>query len=135
MGFKGRLTYHFVFSTKYRKQSLAGIEEELYTSITKLAAKSHFKVLEMAVENGDHIHLVVKANQSVSPAQIARSIKQRTTFDLWESSSVHLRRFYWGKKKRLWSGGYFCGTVGNVSLENVLQHVKAQADSSPKLKI
>lgn len=124
--FKGRLTYHFVFATKYRRKSLLGLEQDVYASVSKLALKSEFKVLEMAVEDGGHLHLVVEAKQTVSPEQIARWIKQRTTFDLWRLHSSVLSKFYWKGKKVLWSGGYYCGTVGNVSTSTVIEYVKKQ---------
>lgn len=126
MGFKGKLTYHFVFATKYRRKCLLELEQDVYKSVLKLSRKSEFRVLELAVEDGDHLHLVVKANQTVSPEQIARWVKQRTTFDLWNVYKGRLRKHYWGGKKILWSGGYYCGTVGNVSTSTVIEYVKKQ---------
>lgn len=124
--FKGKLTYHFVFATKYRRKALLGLEQDVYTSVLKLAGKSKFRVLEFAVEDGDHLHLVVEASQTVSPEQVARWVKQRTTFDLWQAHVRELERHYWGRKKLLWSGGYYCGTVGNVSTSTVIEYVKKQ---------
>lgn len=126
--FKGRLTYHMVLATKYRKKSLAGLEEEVYRSLRALAAKpdAKFKVVEAAVEDGDHLHLVLELSQTVSPDQVVRRVKQVTTFDLWESSAAALGRFYWGGKRRLWSGGYYCATVGDVSRSKVLAYVRKQ---------
>lgn len=126
MGFKGKLTYHFVFATKYRRKALIGLEQDVYKSVLKLANKSKFRVLELAVEEGDHLHLVLEANQTVSPEQVARWVKQRTTFDLWRERPRELSKHYWGGKKLLWSGGYYCGTVGNVSTSTVIEYVKKQ---------
>lgn len=126
MGFKGKLTYHFVFATKYRRKSLLGLEQDLYASVLKLAKKSKFRVLELAVEEGDHLHLVVESNQTVSPEEVARWVKQRTTFDMWREHGEELGAHYWGRKKLLWSGGYYCGTVGNVSTSTVIEYVKKQ---------
>ncbi len=126
MGFKGKLIYHFVFATKYRRKCLLGLESDLYASVFKLASTSKFRVLEVAVEGGDRLHLVVECKQSVSPEAVARWVKQRTTFDLWRVHAARLVKFYWGGKKILWSGGYYCGTVGNVSTSTVIEYVKRQ---------
>ena len=56
-----RLLYHFIFSTKYRRPVLAGIEKSVYAAVRKAERKSEFEVLEMAVDLGDHLHLVIRA--------------------------------------------------------------------------
>ena len=59
--------------------------------------------------------------------QIVRRIKQLSTHLLWEKAPEHLGQFYWGTKRgRLWTGGYFAGTVGDVSEDKLLAYVENQ---------
>ena len=124
---KHRLLYHIIFSTKYRQPALTGIEQDVYAAVRKVERSSDFEVLEMAVDLGDHLHLVIRAKPSLSPEQVVSRLKQVTLFDLWAAQGPHLRQFYWHKKQLLWAGGYYCATVGDVSLTTVLEYVKAQA--------
>jgi len=124
---KHRLLYHVIFSTKYRRPALAGIEQQVYAAVRKVERSSDFEVIEMAVDLGDHLHLVIRAKPRLSPEQVVSRLKQVTLFDLWASEAVHLRQFYWSKKKLLWAGGYYCATVGDVSLSTVLDYVRNQA--------
>lgn len=89
-----------------------------------MEAKSEFRIVAIGVDK-DHVHLVVKAKPSLSPLMIVRRLKQMTTTELWKTEEKHLKQYYWGKRK-LWSGGYFCSTVGQVSEDKVLEYVKNQ---------
>lgn len=123
---KNRLRYHIILSTKYRRDCLRGIESSVYAVFKQIELKSDFKIVEMGIDNGDHIHLVVKSKPSLSVDQIVRRLKQLSTADLWSREEFHLRNFYW-KKRVLWSSGYFVSTVGSVSDKVVLDYVKNQA--------
>jgi len=37
-----------------------------------------------------------------------------------------LRKFYWGPKRKLWSGGYFCATVGDASEDTIRKYIENQ---------
>lgn len=123
---KNRLRYHIILSTKYRRGCLSGIESTVYDVFRGVEGKSDFKIVEMGIDEGDHVHLVVKTKPSLSPDQIVRRLKQLSTRELWVRESLHLKRFYW-KKKVLWSSGYFVSTVGSVSDKVVLDYVRTQA--------
>lgn len=123
---KNRIRYHFVFSTKYRRNSLKGIENTVYASFREAETKSDFTIIEMGIEDGNHIHLVVKTRPSLSPEQIVRRMKQLTTHSLWKQEEQHFKKFYW-KKKIIWSSGYFVSTIGAVSDKIVIDYVKKQA--------
>lgn len=126
MSSKHELTYHLVFVTKYRKPALLGIEQSVYRAVANSARGGGFTIIEQAVDLGDHLHLVVKADPAVAPAALVRRLKQLTTLELWATEASQLRRFYWGRKRRLWSAGYFVSTVGSVSKEIVLDYVRRQ---------
>lgn len=123
---KNRLRYHIILSTKYRRPCLSGIENVVYGVFRSVELKSDFKIVEMGVDNGDHIHLIIKAKPSLSPDQIVRRLKQLSTVSLWDEEKGHFEKFYW-RKKIIWSSGYFVSTVGSVSDKVVLDYVKKQA--------
>lgn len=75
----------------------------------------------MAIEDGDHIHLVITFKPSLSILQVVRGIKQMTTWIIWIECGSKLRRFYWNRKV-LWSGG----SIGSVSDKTVLRYIQKQ---------
>lgn len=117
---KHRLRYHLIFSTKYRRKCLTDIRETVLNSFRYTESISHFKIHVMELDK-DHIHLLVSFPPSYSIEQTVRRLKQISTNHIWKYQPSHLRKFYWGNKKRLWTGGYFCSTIGNVS-ENTIKH-------------
>lgn len=122
---KNRLRYHIILSTKYRRACLGGIETVVYDVFRDIESKSDFTIVEMGIDDGNHIHFVIKSKPSLSPTQIVRRLKQLSTSALWKTEHSHLGKFYW-KKKALWSSGYFVSTIGAVSDKTVLQYIKNQ---------
>lgn len=123
---KNRLRYHFILSTKYRRSCLSGIENVVYDVFRGVELKSDFKIINMGIDEGNHIHLVIKSKPSLSPDQIVRRLKQLSTIELWNREENHLKRFYW-RKRVVWSSGYFVSTIGAVSDKTVIEYVKKQA--------
>lgn len=127
---KVRLLYHVVLATKYRRKSLLGIEDPARRAVLASAARSDFDVVEAAIDEGDHMHLLVRVRKpNVSVGQVVRRIKQDTTAALWDDAAcaAHLERFYWGRKRKLWSNGYFAATAGN-DLEIVRNYIRSQSN-------
>ena len=127
---KVRLLYHVVLATKYRRKSLLGIEDLARRAVLASAARSDFDVVEAAIDEGDHMHLLVRVRKpDVSVGQIVRRIKQDTTRALWDdpAPAAQLRRFYWGRRRTLWSNGYFAATAGNDP-EIVRNYIRNQAN-------
>ena len=73
----------------------------------------------------DHIHILVKSQPNVSILSIVRRLKQETTWQLWEQKETQLMKYHWGKQT-LWSDGYFCSTIGNISKEVVIEYIRNQ---------
>lgn len=118
MGAKTRLTYHIILTTKYRKPVLFGIEQQVYQALRDVEAKSSFRIVEMGIEDGNHIHLVVESSPYYSVSGIVNRVKGFSLKYLWGREREHLSRFYWGEK-RLWHGVYFAETVGKVSKDTI----------------
>lgn len=127
MGSKNRLEFHLVFSTKYHNAALLGLEQSVYAAMRNAARGQQFDIVEMAVDKGTHIHLVVRLRPSLSVEQVVSRLKQLTTLELWSKHEDELVKKYWAGKKILWSKGYFAESMGKVSRDVVLDYVRKQA--------
>lgn len=113
---KIRLLFHIVLATKYRRKIFDGMEQKVYESVGRCASVSDFDVLRCGIDHGNHMHLLVRITSGdVSVGQVVRRIKQFTTNDLYGDEDIceQLQLTYKGRKRKLWSSGYFAATVGN----------------------
>jgi putative transposase len=121
---KTRLRYHIIFSTKYRRKCLGIIKEDIFNAFNYVEEKSDFKILVMNLED-DHIHFLLKIKPALSIEQVVRRMKQLSTWYLWQHNRDYLNKYYWSKKK-IWTGGYFASTIGEVSEEKILEYINNQ---------
>ena len=122
---KYRLRYHVIFSTKYRRRCLVGLEEDVRLAFKYSESISDYKILYLGIDK-DHVHMLLDFKPDLSVGQVIRRIKSITTNKLWQTSSDHLSLFFWKNKKILWTGGYFVETVGQVSESNIEEYIKNQ---------
>lgn len=122
---KTSLRYHIIFSTKYRRKCLNPIHDIVINSFKCCESKSHFKILAMELDQ-DHIHLLITFPPSYSIVQTVRRLKQFTINYIYKQCEPYLRKYYWKPKKTLWTNGYFCATIGNVSEETLKQYIENQ---------
>lgn len=114
---KTSVRYHLIFSTKFRRKCLDQISDTVLNSFREVEKVSDFKILVMELDK-DHIHLIMKWKPHLSIEQVVRRLKQMTTKLIWDKEETYLRQFYW-RDKKLWTGGYFCSTIGEVSEETI----------------
>lgn len=128
MGAKTNLRYHLILTTKYRRPALTGIETAVYASMRQAEAHSAFRILAQGIEDGNHIHLAIKTTPAYSIAALVNRIKASTTKTLWgdPATAEHLSHYYWGTRRKLWHGAYYCATTGEVSTTHVLEYVQHQ---------
>ncbi len=126
MGAKHNLKYHVVLVTRYRRPALRGVEDQVCEAMRHAVEHSSVHIEAMAVEDGNHIHLVLRCTPTFSLSQIVNRLKAMTTAWMWTHQSTHMSRWYWGAKRKLWNGGYWASTVGDVALGKVLDYVKKQ---------
>lgn len=123
---KTLLKYHLIFSTKYRRKCLVGIEKELEESFRYIESVSNFRIEKLGIDK-DHVHFLMRSCPSMPVSSIVRRLKQISTRQMWQKQKEHLSNFYWGNKKgKLWTNGYFCCTVGDVSLKTVEKYIENQ---------
>lgn len=124
---KFRIRYHLIFSTKYRRDCLVGIEQSVEQVFREIGDVSDFDVVEVSADK-DHVHIVVSSKPTVAPVDIVRHLKQISVHRLWKLHYDHLAQFFWGKRRgsSVWTGGYFCETIGRVQEGTILNYVKNQ---------
>jgi len=78
------INYHFVWSTKYRRQVLfPPIDETLKRAITALCMEHGYELLALEVMP-DHIHVFLSAPPKIAPAVIAKVLKGSTARTFFE---------------------------------------------------
>lgn len=119
---KTHIIYHIILCTKYRRKCLDPIRENLF-EWTKSTEKMDYKIIEQEIDK-DHIHLLVQAKPSIAPFDIVYRLKQKTFYMAWKTYPNYMKQYYWGNKHRLWSRGYFCSTIGEVSKQGIRYYIE-----------
>ena len=123
---KSRLRYHIILITKYRRKCLEQIKELVFDAFRYTEEHSDIKIHYMNIDK-DHIHLLISFPPKYSIAQTVNRLKQCTTNYLYHECDNYLKRFYWKKKRILWSNSYFCSTIGMISESKVSEYIKNQS--------
>lgn len=121
---KTKLTYHLIFSTKYRRKCLNAIHDSVIEAFRYVESKSKFSIKTMELDK-DHIHLMVEFGPSLSISSIVNRLKSMTTKYLYDDCGDYLKKFYWNKDI-LWTHGYFCSSIGEVSEETLRRYIENQ---------
>ena len=117
---KYKLEYHFVWVTKYRYPVLKGeIAIRLRELIRQVCYRFEIEIIRGVVSK-DHVHILMSAPPTMSPAEIMRRIKGRTSAKLFEEFP-HIKKRYWGR--HFWSRGYFCVTAGELTKQMIEEYL------------
>lgn len=122
------IKYHIILSVKYHRKMLFPIIDSLKTSFERASQKQKWKIVVVETNKGKdhHVHLLVKAHPIVSPNQIVSRLKQFSTYDQWFSNYDYMIKFFWNGKHQLWTRGYFCSTIGEVSEQKIKSYIEKQ---------
>ena len=118
------LTYHIIFTCKYRKKLLIKYGEDVKQIMYDISKRYDFDIKEMEVDK-DHIHMMISSVPKISPLQIVRVLKQQSTIQMWRRYASELKKQYW-KENTFWTDGYFCSTIGEVSSETLKHYIQNQ---------
>lgn len=121
---KFRIRYHIILSTKYRRPLLTKVQDELL-SYMRTAENKDFVILEQEIDK-DHIHLLIKATTNIAPTTIVHRLKQQSTYYMWKNHHNYMAYWYWSGKHYLWTRGYFCSTIGEVSEQKLKEYIENQ---------
>ena len=122
---KTNLKYHVIFSTKYRRKCLSAIRETVLAAFRYSEGISDFRILTMEIDK-DHIHFLLTFKPSLSIEQVVRRLKQISTKYIYDRCAEYLGRFYHGEKNIIWTRGYFCSTIGEVSEQTIRHYIENQ---------
>ena len=119
------LKVHIVLVTKYRKQLLKGsIADDIKQKIFDIASTCGYEIIAMETDK-DHIHFLLSYNTTDRVCDIVKTVKQETTYYLWQKYNSFLLKQYW-KKKIFWSDGYFACSIGEVSSTTIQRYIESQ---------
>ena len=118
------LTYHIIFTCKYRKKLLIKYGEDVKQIMYDISKRYDFDIKEMEVDK-DHIHMMISSVPKISPLQIVRVLKQQYTIQMWRRYASELKKQYW-KENTFWTDGYFCSTIGEVSSKTLKHYIQNQ---------
>ena len=114
-----------IFSTKFRRKCLEKIHDDVISSFKYAESKSNFKILVMELDK-DHIHMLIEFKPKYSIEQVVSRLKQLTTNYLWKIQRNYLKKYYWKQHNILWTHGYFCSTIGDVSESTLKTYIENQ---------
>ena len=120
MGSYSKLTYHVVFSTKYRRKTITDeISERLYEYVGGIVRNINGSLIEIGgIE--DHVHLLVNLSPAKSVSDSIRDIKSNASKWLNELPEIRAR-FGWQK-------GYGAFTVSHSQIEIVRPYIRNQRE-------
>jgi len=118
-----RISYHFVWTPKYRKKVLKGEIAEGVAEILKWVAKRYGFEIETVSVQLEHVHVLVSAPPRYSPADLARMMKSMTAKEIFEEYPRWQQKEFWGGK--LWERGCYIGTSGEgVTSDAIKRYIK-----------
>jgi putative transposase len=121
---KYSLHAHLIFCVKYRKRLLIIYGDQIKDLFLDISNKSDFNITTMEVDK-DHIHLMIQFPPKISITSIVRRLKQISTYKLWLSHKVKLKKHFW-VEHTFWSDGYFVCTTGDSSTESTKRYIESQ---------
>lgn len=122
---KNLLLVHLIFVTKYRKALLVGeLRNDVKQLIYESCVKHHWYIRRMETDR-DHIHILLQYNPTDSITKIVSTLKQHSTYHIWQKYLHRLKHEYW-KENTFWSDGYFAASVGNVSASTIERYIAQQ---------
>ena len=120
----GKLQYHIVWVTKYRRPVLTDLVQlRLKELIKEVCISNDFELIEIETMD-NHVHCFISANSKVSVNKIANALKGFT--------SRYLRKEFNSLTTRLptlWTRSYYAGTIGTVSEETIKRYIQNQKRS------
>lgn len=118
------LQCHLIFITKYRKNILPKLKEELFEIFNQIELNSNFTIKEKEIDY-NHIHFLIDYEPKISITSIVRKLKQISTNRIWKIQHNFLYSHYW-KERTLWSDGYFVCSIGNANEETIRKYIQQQ---------
>ncbi len=113
------LTYHIVFSTKYRKRTITdGVQDRLYEYLGGTLRSKKGQLIEIGgVE--DHVHLLAGLSPSLAVSDVVRDLKSNSS--KWMRDERRVESFEWQK-------GYGAFTVSFDRVDAIRKYIQNQKE-------
>ena len=119
------ISYHVVWSVKYRRKVLTSERETfLKKLVQEIAEDKGFTVHLFECGECDHVHCFVSGPPKLSITDIVKYLKGITGRKLFEKYP-DIRNELW--KGQLWNHSYYVETIGSVSEENIRRYIEKQS--------
>ena len=126
------LQYHIVFVTKYRHPVLTGkVKDVVYERIHYVADQRGFHILEINGES-DHVHILMEADTTTSPAELANVLKTQTARKARKLYGETILKNITGTL--FWSDSYFISSVSENSLHTIKQYIRNQGNDNVSVR-
>jgi putative transposase len=120
---KYNINYHFVWIPKTRMSILIEpFKGEIVNKIDHICNRNDWYQLALEIMP-NHIHFFMSAHPKWAPMRIIQIIKQETSRSLREKYSI-IRQTR--ETSDFWATGYYCGTAGHVSADQVTRYIMEQ---------
>ncbi len=124
------IEYHVVWTTKYRYKVLRGqLAERLRDILRQVCEKKGITIIRGSI-GAEHVHMLVSCPPNISVSEMMKCFKGRSSKKLQEEFK-ELKKKYWGQ--HLWSPGYFCRSVGNVTKEVIKSYIENQSEEEKEI--
>lgn len=123
---KFKIRYHIIFSTRWRRKCLEEMHDDLLISFKRAESLQNRWTIAVVETDKDHVHFLIESTPIVSPIEIVHKLKQISTYDMWKGHHDYLRKFFWKGPHHLWTRGYFCSTIGDVSEKTLKAYIENQ---------
>ena len=122
-----RLHYHLIWATHDREPSITPEREKMFYGVLYQKAKELDLKIHAAGNIEDHVHIVLSIPPKISVADSVRHIKGTSAFAINHMDGSD------GKFK--WQGGYGALSVGERSLETVIEYAARQKEHHRENKL
>ena len=123
-----QLGLHLIWCTKYRHKVLVGMVEIEVKRIIAETCSIYGWIVHSVEVMPDHVHLFTQINPSVTPLQVASTLKSITAIQVFTLFPQLKGKKFWGSG--LWSKSTYYGAVGQVNDEIIKKYIDGQKDES-----
>ena len=122
-----RLHYHLIWSTYERERSITPEREKMFYGVIYGKAKELDLKIHSAGNIEDHIHIVISIPPKIAVAECVRHLKGASAFAINHMAG--------SDSNFKWQGGYGALTIGERSLETIMEYAAKQKEHHHENKL
>ena len=120
-----KIMYHLIFSTKYRRNLLNPIKNEVFNAMKLAEMQNNNFSIEIMEIDKCHMHFMLSIKPSETISNVVKCLKQVSTYYIWKNNHEYMSKFYY-KQHHLWTRGYFVSTIGDCGYDKLYEYIKNQ---------